>query len=224
MQISKFMGIGNLKDEIESISPEFLIGVADIEGIPAELLHPEIRRLGYPRAISLLKPLLPSILDTIDDEPTLIYKHHYKVVNWLLDQSAHKIAYLLHSKGYNAIPIPASQTVDWDIQSGHLSHRYIAQKAGLGWIGKSKLLINPKYGPRIRLATILTDAPLEPNSPIEGGCGSCSLCIDACPANALSEDGYDKERCLHQLKKFASKRGIGVYICGICVKVCPVGR
>ncbi|RKZ27391.1 hypothetical protein DRQ20_00600 [bacterium] len=218
------MGTGNLKEEIKSLVPELLIGVASVEDIPSEYLYPEIRKVKYPRAISLAYPLLPSVLETIENEPTLIYKHHYKVVNWLLDQAAHKIAYFLCKKGYDALPIAASQTVDWEVQRGHISHRFIAHKAGLGWIGKSGLLVNPQYGPRIRLATIFTSAPLEPDSPYEGECGDCKVCIEACPAGALSDNGYDKEKCLQQLKKFASKRGIGVLICGVCVKVCPVGR
>jgi len=57
--------------------------------------------------------------------------------------------------------------------------------AGLGWQGKSLLIINPKYEPRVRYATFLTDLPLTPDEPIENKCGKCKQCIKACPVGAI---------------------------------------
>ncbi len=67
----------------------------------------------------------------------------------------------------------------------HISHKAVARMAGLGWQGKSLLLINPEYGPRVRLVTILTDMPLTPDGPVKNRCGACLECVQACPASAI---------------------------------------
>jgi epoxyqueuosine reductase QueG len=108
--------------------------------------------------------------------------------------------------------------------------------AGLGWQGKSLLLVTPQYGPRVRLVTVLTDAPLVPGAPPRNRCGKCMQCHDACPANAIkgvnTKDHYqdrnealDLFRCAEKLtREFAQAPGIGSPICGICIKVCPFGQ
>lgn len=173
-----------------------------------------------PYAISIGYRLSETVLSTIKKTPTLIYKHHYKTVNWILDQTAESIANMIQSKGFNATAIPASQVIDWEQQTAHLSHRIIGQKCGLGWIGRSGLLVNPTYGAKVRYASILTDMPLEDNQKIENGCGECKKCIEACPAEAISENHYDKTKCLAKLREFSGIKGIGVNICGVCVAVC----
>ena len=173
-------------------------------------------------AISIGYRLSGEVFLTIKDTPTLVYKHHYKTINWLLDQWAEKIANMLQEENYRSLAIPASQTVDWEKQVGHFPHILAGRECGFGWIGRSGLLVNPKYGAKVRYATILTDLVLDEyiGTIVDEGCKSCSKCITACPAGALTNAGYDKVKCLEQLKKFASIHGIGVYICGICVKVC----
>lgn len=128
--------------------------------------------------------------------------------------------------GHEALPIPASQIVDWEMQTAHLSHKMVALRAGIGWIGRNNLLVHPDYGAKIRLATVLTDLPLVESSRIARDCGECRKCIDICPAGALKESykDYDKEACLEKLKYFAKAHGIGQYICGLCVKVCNADR
>ena len=198
-----------------------LFGVANLTGVelnPHSEIHTVIRDLPY--GVSIGYRLSPRVLATIKDRPTLIYKHHYKTVNWILDQTAERLVTLIQQLGGDALAIPASQTVDWEAQVGHISHKQVAYLAGHGWIGKSGLLVNPKFGAQVRYATILTNLPLKTDIPVDGSCGTCRKCIDACPAGALSEKGWDKDRCLAQLKKFAGIRGIGQYICGVCIKVC----
>jgi len=173
-----------------------------------------------PRAIVFGYILSRSVLATITDQPTLLYKHHYKTVNWLLDQTAYHLARFIEQQGNRAIAIPASQLVDWHMHKGHISHRHLAQAAGLGHIGRSGLLIHPLYGARVRYTSILTDMEFEPGVPISTTCGPCMKCIHACPAHAITEDGVDIHRCYEQLTRFAAIRGIGQHICGVCVKVC----
>ncbi len=197
------------------------LGVADIMEIK-ETFHPLIAEIAdsHPYAISIVVKLSDSIIDDIDDAPTLIYKHHYKAVNYRLDQIALAVCKKIDSLGHKSVPIPSSQMVDWEKQLGHLSHRLVARQAGLGYIGRSTLFITPQYGARIRLVTILTDTPLPVGKPLEGNCGKCGKCVSACPAEAITDNGYVREKCIVKLKEFSKIRGIGVSICGICVKAC----
>jgi epoxyqueuosine reductase QueG len=154
--------------------------------------------------------------------PTRHYLHNYRMTNWLLDQTTTKLTTAIQNVGYNAMPIPASQIVDWEAQTAHLSHKMIALRAGIGWIGRNNLLVHPEYGSKIRLATILTDMPLQADTPVEQDCGACKKCIDVCPVNAIkdSHKDWNKSACLEKLKYFAKAHNVGQYICGLCVKVC----
>ncbi len=114
-----------------------------------------------------------------------------------------------------------------------LTHKMAATLAGLGWIGRNGLLINPEYGPRLSLATVLTDAPLEPGSPVaRSKCGPCTLCSDFCPSHAIA--GLDwswREPYIELVKtnKCAAHKGRaratkGKPNCGLCISICPYGR
>lgn len=188
------------------------------------LLHQSIREIGssLPYGISLGYRLSDPVIDDIRVGPTLLYKQHYKTVNWILDQCAAMVIRLIESAGMKALAIPASQTVDWEKQSGHMSHKAIAAAAGLGWIGRSGLLVMEEHGARIRFSSVLTDMPLDVGRPVNNGCGDCTRCIELCPARAITESGYDMSKCLEKLKTFSKRPGIGVYICGVCVKACPL--
>ena len=199
-----------------------LFGVASLERVRPSF-HPALGRIAdqLDRAVSIGYRLPDAVIEDIEDRPTLLYASAYKTANWLLDQTAARLATRIHRAGGVAVPIAASQIVDWEAQLGHLSHRLVGRQAGHGWIGRSGLLVNPVHGARVRYATVITDMPLPLDAPVEGGCGSCRVCLELCPAGAITEDGYDKQKCLAKLKTFASTRGIGQYICGVCVKACP---
>ncbi len=184
--------------------------------LPAKVLK------NFNSAVSLGIPLSFSILSTIEETPTKIYFHHYRIANALLDQIAFKLANFIQAKGFKALPIPASQIVDWQKQTAHLSHKKIGQLAGLGWIGRNNLLVNEKFGAKFRLVTILTDMPLKTDKPLNQDCGSCRACITACPVSAIKEkkEDFDHKKCFEKLKEFQKSGLVGQYICGICVKVC----
>jgi epoxyqueuosine reductase QueG len=118
--------------------------------------------------------------------------------------------------------IPASQIVDWKTQKGHLSHKHVASAAGLGWIGRNNLLVNEKFGSRIRLVTVLTDLPLVISPPSIKDCGSCLNCLSVCPAGAIKvrQEEFDHLRCYEQLRTFAKTLHFSHNICGVCVKAC----
>jgi len=198
-----------------------LVGYASVKDINDRFhLAPDILD-GLDYAISLGARLNKDILKTNVNCPSHLYKHHYRHINMFLDRIAHNIANLLISEGYRAVPIPASIIIDWEKQLGHISHREVANLAGLGWRGKNNLLVNRKYGSGIRLATVLTDLVLEPSTPVKEDCGSCFACQAHCPAGAIKDtpENFDRDACCKQVKKFSRKIGVG--ICGLCLNHCP---
>lgn len=198
-----------------------LFGVAYIKNIRNEFLLPKEIKEKFEFAISFGFRLSKPIIDTLIDRPNQFYYFHYQRVNQLLDNIALKLTSYIQSKGYQALPIPASQVIDWQNLKGTVSHRKIANLAGLGWIGKNNLLINFKFGAQVRYATILTDIPLDADKPfLENRCGNCKECIRICPAKAISEYTFNIAACIEKLREFMKTEKIGQMICGLCVKAC----
>jgi epoxyqueuosine reductase len=201
-----------------------LFGVANVEPLKHSFIFLSPETLdSLPYGISLAIRLSDRVIEDLEDRPTRLYLHHYRQINYFLDRLALMISSFIQEEGWQALPIPASQVVDWEKQKGHLSHKRVAQEAGLGWIGRSNLLVSPEYGARIRLVTILTDFPLQCDQPQEGSCGSCRECLSACPAGAIKESlkDFDPGTCFEQLRCFRKRDNIAHYICGLCVKACP---
>jgi len=199
-----------------------LFGVTDISAIKDEFKLDKNEIKGLDRAISFGFALSGKVLDGVTEHPTKLYYHHYKQANAFLDQLALQIVNLLGQDGFNALAIPASQIVDWQKQTAHLSHKKIGQMAGLGWIGRSNLLVSPKFGAQFRLTTILTDAPLKYDKPLKNDCGKCRACVVVCPAKAIKEkpQDFDHIACYEKLREFRKLGYTDQFICGICVKVC----
>jgi len=144
-----------------------LVGIADLSLLSTLKTYPSNLLKEFRYAISLAVPLPKSVFDLITEEnPGELYAHAYRTANMLLDQITFRLAEKITEYGYNAQPIPASMIIDEESAMGHVSHKAFARAAGLGWIGKNILLITPKYGPRVRLATVLTDIPLKPGKPL----------------------------------------------------------
>jgi len=200
-----------------------LFGVADIRPFKKDSMCISRQIIdSFDSGISLAARLSDAILDEIEDKPTQLYFHHYRQANFFLDRVAFGLVQFIQELGYNALPIPASQIIDWENQRGHLPHKKVAIEAGLGWMGRNNLLVNPAYGARIRLVTVLTNLPLKHDRPIEGDCGDCRRCLAVCPAGAIKERQEDFEhlRCFEQLRLFRKRDNIAQYICGVCVKAC----
>jgi len=113
------------------------------------------------------------------------------------------------------------------------NHKMAATSAGLGWIGKNGLLISPKYGPRLSLATVLTDARLRADAPVEHGqCGKCMLCIEHCPSKAITGLEWSRSSPFEELVRLGECRShktgkrqmTGKPNCGLCINICPYGR
>lgn len=109
-----------------------------------------------------------------------------------------------------------------------------ALEAGIGMRGKNTLVINRGMGSWVSLSTIITDAPLEPDEPLKGDCGTCMRCVEACPTGALSTPyAIQVERCivyyLCHLKDeipedIREKLGVRIANCTICSDVCPYNK
>jgi len=213
-----------------------LVGVADlkllagIETEPANLLD------GFSHAVSLAVKLPGAVFEQLVDRPTPLYAQVYLSANSLLDEMAFKLSRWIEQRGARALPIPASQPLDLEKLSGHLSAKAVANAAGLGWQGKSLLLVTPQFGPRVRLVSVLTDLALVADKPIKNRCASCSACADACVAQAIRnvgvdfhyesrEEALDFRKCAEKLvHEFKNLPQVEKPICGICIKVCPWGK
>jgi epoxyqueuosine reductase len=213
-----------------------LVGVTDTESLNELKVIPPNLLQGFDRAVSIAIQLPISIFEEISDKPTPNYSSAYKTANLILDQLAYKTALAFQKEGYHSLPIPASQVLDYENLYAAISHKAVARMAGLGWQGKNLLIITPQYGPRVRLVTVLTAAPLIVDMPIKNRCGDCMLCRDACPAKAIrgvnTTDHYkDRSEALHFSRcvdkltiEYTALPGVDAGICGICIKVCPFGR
>lgn len=191
----------------------------------------------YPTAVSvgivlpagLVEPLL---LTERDNGALITYERYvYDVVNLQLDTIAFDLSKEIERAGYQAIPVAASLRVPGRHFAGTFPHKLAAHLAGLGWIGKSCLLVTPGDGPRVRWCTILTDAPLPTGKPLQRNCGKCNQCVEACPAGAIKGRSFDPEeprskrldveKCEEYRKSI--KESTGVRSCGRCVAACPFG-
>jgi epoxyqueuosine reductase len=200
-----------------------LFGVADLQTLKRNevLLSPGIVK-ELPWGISVGYHLSDAVLEQIEDRPNPLYFHHYQRTNILLDTIGLVTTAAIQDLGFQALPVAASQLLDWKTQTAHLSHKHVAQAAGLGWIGRNNLLVNKTFGARIRLVTILTDLPLLTDSPVSDECGPCMACRSACPAGAISErqEDFNHVGCYEQLKLFSKALHLSHHICGVCIKAC----
>jgi len=204
-----------------------LFGVADLRSFKKEeILLPPAAVAQLPLAVSVGYHLSDAIMDGIDDQPTPIYFQHYQRINILLDTIGLILTTAIQSLGYDAIPIPASQIVDWQNQRSHLSHKHVAKAAGLGWIGRNNLLVTEQHGARVRLVTVLTNLPLRTNSPLSRDCGACRDCLAVCPAGAIAErqEDFNHLQCYEQLKRFSKTLRFSHHICGVCIRACRGNR
>ena len=187
---------------------------------------------GLTNCISMVFRLSDAIVDQIDGAPTHTYFHHYRTMNANIDRIGLEAVMMLQSLGYNAAQIPASQSVSE--MAGLFSHKMAAVRAGLGSIGKSALFLSSKFGPRVRLGTIFTDAPIECENHIQTDiCKDCNICASACGAMAIKninfkqgmsrEDIFDAYACSEYMKEKYKHIGRGA-VCGVCMQVCPKGK
>lgn len=227
-----------ISDYAQRLEADFF-GVADLGPAQAAILEqggPAVAR--YPRAISmgvaLLHPIVDQLPQRAEQAVAINYRQHaYDVVNARLDEMANRMAGKLQRLGYAALPIPASKRLSDGAGQQRIrsffSHKIAAHLAGLGWIGRSCLLITPQAGPRVRWTSVLTDAPLQPTGSMQAPqCGDCRACVDICPVEAITGQLFDpaepREARLDAHKCNAYIESLPIPVCGMCLYVCPYGN
>jgi epoxyqueuosine reductase len=232
--------LDDLKEELTAYAKSLgvdLFGVADLSTAKDLMLSQGGRHVaGYPRAVSLGIRLLDDVVDQLRNHEDLIaissYRGLYTAVNTALDRAALLVAKKIQDAGFRAYLVPASSMLNNGKLEATFSHKVAANLAGLGWVGKSCLIITPELGPRVRLATVLTDAPLEVGSPLPNRCGRCTKCVDICPAKAFTgrpfsySEPRDARFKAALCDEYTEKRinAYGDVNCGLCVYVCPHGN
>jgi epoxyqueuosine reductase len=211
-----------------------LFGVADLRPARSFLVGQGGEFLGrFPRAVSLGAPVPRAAVEALADPENrgAAATYHfliYEVINRRLNAAALAVAAELERAGAAAYLVPASQLVDKEHLAGLVSQKLAANLSGLGFIGKSCLLVTPQHGARVRFATVLTDADLPADSPLAGRCGDCQACVDACPPRAFSgvefrpedprEVRFQADLC-DRYMQFREK-AFGSKVCGRCVLAC----
>ena len=212
-----------------------VLGFAPFKDVYKTLMPIQRRRLGelcgealssMRSAISIAYAYPREAIDSIPmegyRESWNIYARAYHRLNRALNHTAGRIAELA-----DGVVVPATLEgfageVDHvrDFYAATVSHRVAAELAGVGWRGKSGLIVNPRYASAIRLATIYTPLQLPSTGPSEGRCGGCEACLEACPllrAERLDED-Y-RELCRRYILTL-ERRGLEADVCGRCVRAC----
>ncbi|TRZ87191.1 MAG: epoxyqueuosine reductase [Methanosarcinales archaeon] len=185
----------------------------------------------FPEARTVIVIGLPVALPIVETAPSIYYNELYKTVNAMLDSKANEIANFLTEKGYGSIYLPRDGYGDIKIlienPFAFFSHKHAAYLAGMGSFGHNNVLLTPQYGPRVRFTSIFTTAEI-PSDPImmEDLCIKCLRCVKSCPVGAIPLKGnfpppVDKKLCAI---RSAELRDEYRSPCGICIKVCPVGK
>jgi len=207
-----------------------LLGIADVTLAYDFIASQGNANIGrFPRAVSIGMQLCGAIVEQhTPDEPrrqSLYWHHVYEVVTRALDFLAYDIARWLTGWGFNAFPVPASTPYNFDKLEGIFSHKLAAHLAGVGWIGKSCLLLTDRFGPRVRLVSVLTDAPLETGSTLDKPCGQCRVCVEACPVKAFTGVEFQADQGREvRFDVFKCSEYRREHPCGLCVSSCPKGR
>ncbi|EEG76462.1 4Fe-4S double cluster binding domain-containing protein [Dethiobacter alkaliphilus] len=208
-------------------------GIADLTKAENGMnLHVEPRLKRFERAVSFIIPFPRSVIEELLEGPTHTYLHYYRAVNTLIDDLSIRLCALIEAHGFEAFPVPSSQRTGKHRLDSIFPHRIAAFLAGMGWIGKSGCLVNPTFGPRVRLGTVLTTAPLVPDEPLEVRCGECTRCAEACPAQAIKgrlfapdiplTERLAPERCDSYQNEVRDR--FGKRVCGLCLAACPYGK
>ena len=187
---------------------------------PEESCHPETLLAGARTVISAALCYYAPGPDPEPGEgrlPRYTWTDAYAVLRERLDALGRRLG------GSYGVLVDANQHVD----------REAAARAGVGFYGKNTLLITRRHGSWVVLGTLVTDVAIEATPPLATDCGSCTLCIEACPTDALDEPGtLDATRCLSYWtqspepipEEYRAPLDAQVYGCDICQDVCPWNR
>lgn len=214
---------------------DHIFGLADVRGLTRG------RFAGYEYAFSLARRLDPEVLSGVTDGPTPEYYQCYRSVNAELAETGLRLVQRFTAEGFKAVLLGPTKNLTTEEEKRtfvcDFSHKMAATRAGLGWIGKTDLLVTRRFGPGVRMITVLLDRSPGPiGTPIEESlCGNCDLCVRACPGSVANgrlwkvgmvrEEFYDAAACRATTNRLSRERlGEDEHVCGVCVAVCPVGK
>ena len=208
-----------------------VVGFADLGELP------EGCRQGFRYGVVIGVALDRRIIASIEKGPNEEYVQLYHRMNALLDKLTKTGVEFLTGRGYRAVAQPATSRTASESEdlATVLPHKTVATRAGLGWIGKNALLVTKEFGTAVRLATILTDAPVEAGSPVnESQCGTCIECVKICPGQAPSgvnwkvgmsrEEFFDARACRQTSRNRPDNAHLSRRLCGVCIPACPHTR
>jgi len=210
-----------------------MVGVAVIDDWKGTRLEETALRL-LPQAKSvvvLAMEIYPEVLDLASPERITgaaslsdLLAQHMDYVNGRLTKSAYDNAKAFHKDGFKALPLPAAGCpLDVRFMEAIFSYKHAGEVAGMGKIGWHSLLITPDFGPRARLACCLTETELEPTkADFNTECASCGICLEVCPAKALSEPKTGEPYAINKYACSSFRSAAGG--CSECMKLCPRGR
>lgn len=203
-------------------------GIAGIESFAnaPKGFHPADIFPGAQSVIVYGRQFPKSVFETSTNVPYTLVRN--KLMQFIDDLSI-QFSFKLEEQGYRAVPVPSSDPYEfWDSENRHgrgiLSLKHSAELAGLGCIGKNTLLVNEKYGNRLWLGAVITNAELGQDPITEKLClDNCSICIDSCPQSALDGITIDQKKC-RALSGSRTDGGGLVYSCNLCRKLCHFCR
>ena len=223
----------NLQRRLESVvyqNGADLFGVADLDPAREFMINQGGAMMGdFSHAVSVGMRLSDVIVDKHSPEEkhenSLYWWHVYRVITPMLDRLAQRVQRELQAEGFMTLHVPGSMPYNRETLKALFPHKLAAHLSGLGWIGKSCLLITPDFGPRVRFVTVLTDAPLQTGKPRDKKCGKCKSCIEACPVQALKDIEFRPEEPVEtRFDTRTCEQYRRTNPCGLCVAQCPFGR
>jgi len=200
-----------------------LVGIGDLS---------DVGNCSFRTGISVAVALPEKVILDLHEAPTKEYYNLYHSLNHKLNTIVTAGEEFLKKEGFEAYAQTTDRVKVNQNNISPLPHKTVATRAGLGWIGKNCLLVTPQFGSGIRISSLLTNAPLECGEPInESRCGTCDLCVKACPAQALKgtlwntgvhrDEIVDAKTCYKkQVEIMVEKTGIEADLCGKCFAVC----
>ena len=209
-----------------------VFGVASIVGARETPLYQSATAL-LPGARSIVvvgMEVYQEVLDLVVPEKQVgeaaardLYGPHLDYLSGRLNSGIYDLARAYRRDGYRALPLPSQGTPsDARFLRGILSFKHAAELAGLGRIGWSSLLVTRQFGPRVRLACLLTDAEIEPSPWLaENPCDGCGKCVDPCPAGAEKPPATGQDYTVDRFACASFRQGAGC--CSTCQSTCPVG-
>jgi epoxyqueuosine reductase len=211
-----------------------LVGFAPVERWDeADEVPPDFRpRSIWPPARTVIVIGVEMILPIVETTPSILHKELYDTTNRELDQIAYDLARFLNRLGQASIFFPrdgyGTLRALREQNRAAFSHVVAAKYAGMGTIGASHNLLTPEFGPRVRLVSVFTSARVPPD-PVTSTdlCILCGACARCCPKKAIGmrkdrvAGDFDATACLEMAEELSARR---CYPCGICTKVCPIGK